>query len=225
MGKPVSLPAAPDVADLRRTYRAGGLLERDADADPYTQFGTWLGEALAAGLVEPNAMVLSTATPEGVPSSRHVLLKGVDPDHGFAFFTNLRSHKSQEVTTNPYASLCFPWFALERQVVVAGSVSAVDRAEARAYFQGRPWESRIGAWASAQSSVVESREELEQAFDACAQRWPEGTEVPLPEHWGGWWVQPVSVEFWQGRPGRMHDRLRYVREGAGQAWRRERLAP
>lgn len=208
------------LARMRRRYAAARLLERDVAAEPYAQFRTWLHDAVTAGLPEPNAMVLSTATTDGRPSSRHVLLKELDV-HGFVFFTNHGSRKATELAANPWASLCFPWFGMERQVVAAGAVSRVADEESIAYWVTRPRESQLGAWASDQSSVIGSRAELEQAAREVDRRFPD--DVPLPPFWGGYRVVPESVEFWQGGPGRLHDRIRY-RRGA-EAWVIERLAP
>ncbi len=188
--------------------------------DPCAQFRVWMADALARGLPEPNAMVLATATPDGRPSARHVLLKELD-EAGFVFFTNHGSRKAAEMAANPPVSLCFPWFAMERQVVVCGSSSRVARGETAAYWATRPRESQLGAWASAQSSVISSRAELEAAAAAAAARYP--GVVPLPDFWGGYRVVPQTVEFWQGGPGRLHDRLQYAR--ADEGWRIERLAP
>jgi pyridoxamine 5'-phosphate oxidase len=210
------------LAAMRRTYAQAGLSESDLADGPVAQFRRWFHDAVAAGLVEPNAMVLATASGAARPGVRTVLLKGYDED-GFVFFTSYRSRKAADLDANPYAALLFPWHPLERQVVVEGPVARVARAEAEAYFASRPRASQLGAWASAQSSVVASRQELEDAHDSFAARFPEGTAVPTPEAWGGYRVRPESVEFWQGRPGRLHDRLRYVADGDG--WRVERLAP
>ncbi|WP_276320731.1 pyridoxamine 5'-phosphate oxidase [Phytoactinopolyspora endophytica] len=208
------------LALMRRRYTSTRLLESDAAADPFTQFRSWLHDSVTAGLPEPNAMVLATATRDGVPSSRHVLLKELD-DEGFVFFTNHGSRKASELSDNPHASLCFPWFPMERQVVACGTAAAISREESQAYWVTRPRDSQIGAWASQQSTVIGSREELESEAAAMAKRFPE--EVPLPDFWGGFRLVPDTVEFWQGGLGRLHDRLRYRR--AGEAWVLERLAP
>jgi len=214
------------VADLRRHYGQLGLSEEDLAADPMTQFARWLADVLDAGdaVTEPNAMVLSTVGADGTPSSRMVLLKGYD-ERGFVFYTNYRSRKGIEIAGNPSVSLQFPWIALERQVVVTGDASRVGRDESAAYFRTRPYASQLGAWASPQSEVVESREQLDRAYADAALAFPKGFEVPVPDHWGGFVVRPWTVEFWQGRPGRMHDRLRYRRGDDGRSWIVERLAP
>lgn len=188
--------------------------------DPFAQFRSWLHDAVTAGLPEPNAMVLATAAADGAPSTRHVLLKELD-SKGFVFFTNQGSRKVSEMTQNPHVSLCFPWFSMERQVVVCGTASPVAREESEAYWNTRPRESQIGAWASPQSAVISSREELEAAAADVAGRFPD--DVPLPDFWGGFRVVPQTVEFWQGGPGRLHDRLRYRR--ADGHWELQRLAP
>lgn len=205
---------------MRRRYTAGRLVERDLAADPFDEFRTWLHDAVTMGIAEPNAMVLGTVGPEGQPSSRSVLLKGID-DGAFVFFTNTGSRKATEIAANPRVSLCFPWIAMERQVLVCGSASTVSRAATLAYWRTRPRESQIGAWASHQSVVIETREELEVAAFAAAERYPE--EVPLPDFWNGFRVVPETVEFWQGGVARLHDRLRYRR--SDDSWLVERLAP
>jgi pyridoxamine 5'-phosphate oxidase len=212
---------APDLARMRREYEAG-LVEADLARDWPTQFGRWLAEAIAAGLPEPNAMIFATADSAGRPSARTVLLKAYD-ERGFTLFTNYRSRKGTEALANPYASLVFPWFAMRRQVVVRGAVAAVDRAETEAYFALRPREAQLGAWASPQSSVIASREVLEETRRELDLRWPEPEPIPAPPHWGGLRVEPDSVEFWQGRAGRLHDRLCFRRRSDG--WIVERLAP
>jgi pyridoxamine 5'-phosphate oxidase len=212
---------------MRRDYLAGpaadhGLDETELAPDWLTQFGHWLADAITAELPEPNAMVFATADAAGRPSARTVLLKGYDA-RGFTLYTNYRSRKGREALENPYASLVFPWFAIRRQVVVCGAVERVERAETEAYFAVRPRDARLGAWASPQSAVIGSRKVLDEAWRELAERWPEGTPVPAPEHWGGLRVIPETVEFWQGRAGRLHDRLRYRRAESG--WLVERLAP
>ena len=212
-----------DVADLRREYSDRGLTEADLAADPMTMFAAWFDEARAAGLYEPNAMVVSTVAADGRPSSRMVLLKGFSDD-GFVFFTNQASRKGVELAAEPRCALLFPWHPLERQVRVEGTATALPRADVAAYFASRPRGSRLGAHASHQSRVVASRAELDTAYAEMEAAFP--GEVPVPAEWGGYRVRPEVVEFWQGRPGRMHDRLVYRRAGSDdEAWRTERLAP
>lgn len=211
-----------NLSAMRRSYRSGRLLESEVPADPFELFRTWLAAAIGAGLAEPNAMVLATADASGRPSTRHVLLKELD-ETGFVFFTNLRSRKAAEMAVNPAVSLCFPWIAMERQVVVNGAAAEVSRDEAAAYWVTRPRESQLGAWASEQSSVIASRDELERSAAAMAERFT--GDVPLPDFWGGLRVTPASIEFWQGGPARLHDRLRYSRAAGSGPWRLERLAP
>lgn len=216
------------VADLRVTYAEGTFEASDLAASPLEQFRSWFDQAVAhEGIVEPNAMVLATADASGTPSSRTVLLKGAD-DRGFAFFTNLTSRKSRELRVNPRASVTFPWFAMHRQVVVVGDVVELGRDEVLAYFRSRPHESQLGAWVSEQSEVIDSRDVLDRNWRDLHDRYPVGSDVPLPEHWGGWLIRPNVVEFWQGRPSRLHDRLRYRGTGSlaeSSAWQIERLAP
>lgn len=208
--------------DMRRNYDQAELAEADIAATPHVQFARWLSDAVAAELPDPNAMVLSTADAGGRPSSRTVLLKDFD-EAGFSFFTNLTSRKGRELAANAHVSLCFPWYVLERQVIVVGVARLLDRAAVDAYFAIRPRGSQVGAWASAQSTTVRGRDELQEAYAAAERRFPDA--VPTPPHWGGFVVEPQTVEFWQGRPSRMHDRLRYVRGAADGKWRVERLAP
>ena len=215
------MPDLSSVTGVRRTYARGALSEADLAPDWVGQFTRWYDEVAASGLVvEPNAMVVATASPDGRPSVRTVLLRGVSAD-GFLFFTNYGSRKGQEIAANPSVALIFSWVPAERQVIVTGTATRVDRAESAAYWQSRPAESRLASAASPQSTVVGSRSELEAAVDALAAAHPDG--VPLPDGWGGFRVVPDSVEFWQGRPARLHDRLRYRR--ADGAWVVERLAP
>ena len=209
---------------------AAELREQDLAGSPLEQFQAWFAEALTAGFPEPNAMVLSTVSADGQPSSRTVLLKGVD-ERGFSFFTNLTSRKGTELANNPRMSLVFPWYALQRQVVVVGRVDLLSRDEVAEYFASRPRGSQLGAWASHQSQVIDGREVLERRVVEVEARFPEGTSVALPDFWGGWLVRPQTVEFWQGRQSRLHDRLRFrsVAEvadlGHADDWTVERLSP
>lgn len=209
-----------DLTSLRNEYSRAGLAEEDLDPDPITMFDRWMRDAVAADLYDANAMVVATVSGSGAPSARIVLLKGFTAD-GFVFYTNTGSRKGQELAENPRCALLFPWHPLERQVRVDGVASPLPREAVVAYFDSRPRASRLGAWASHQSSVVSGREELAEAYAAAEERFPD--EVPVPEEWGGYLVRPEAVEFWQGRPGRMHDRLVYRRTGS--TWRTERLAP
>lgn len=216
------------VAELRVSYDEGTLSELDLASHPLAQFEAWFHEAVESErVVEPNAMVLATADAQGRPSSRTVLLKGVDR-RGLSFFTNLHSRKSEEIRANSAVSVTFPWFAMHRQVVVVGSAEELDRGEVAEYFGSRPHESQLGAWVSEQSSVIDSREILDERWLALHQEYPPGSEVPVPPRWGGWLIKPTSIEFWQGRPSRLHDRLRFAGGGDlddADAWQVQRLAP
>jgi pyridoxamine 5'-phosphate oxidase len=209
------------LADLRREYASRALTERDADADPIQQFSLWFGEALKSELLDTNAMTLATASRDGEPSARIVLLKGFD-EAGFVFFTNYDSAKARDLDGNPRACLLLFWAALERQVRVTGGVSKTSVQESEKYFQSRPFESQIGAWASAQSRTLHDRAALEARYAELAAKYA-GGPVPLPPFWGGYRVSPETIEFWQGRKSRLHDRLLYTKNAG--AWARSRLAP
>lgn len=211
------------IAQLRREYEGHGLLESDALDDPIDMFARWFEQAKEAGVYEPNAMTLATASRTGEPASRIVLLKGFDAS-GFVFFTNYQSDKAEHLRDNPRASLTFYWDRLHRQVRIAGGVARVSREETEAYFHSRPRGSQIGAWASAQSRVITDRDELDRRYAELEARYRDET-VPVPPHWGGYRVTPESLEFWQGRTSRLHDRMRYRREAGGGAWTLERLSP
>jgi pyridoxamine 5'-phosphate oxidase len=211
----------PDLSAMRQEYSQRGLTEADLATTWRAQLERWLADARSAGLPEPNAMVLATADPRGRPSARTVLLKGLD-ERGLVFYTNLNSRKAGELAANPYASVVFPWHPMGRQVLVSGGVHEVDRAETEAYFAARPRDSQLGAWASPQSQVVPDRAALDQRLTEVTERFRDGP-IPTPPHWGGLRIDPETVEFWQGGVGRLHDRLRYRRDGDG--WLAERLGP
>jgi pyridoxamine 5'-phosphate oxidase len=213
---------------MRRSYGEVGL--ENLSADPFAAFSTWLKEAAANDfIVEANAMVLSTlgqssSGAEEHISTRTVLLKDIS-EGGFTFFTNYSSRKAQAMELNSQVTLLFPWYAMERQVSISGFAEKISESESAEYFASRPWSSQIGAWASAQSSPLSSREELEQRFAGASEKWPEGTTVPKPPHWGGYRVTPISIEFWQGRYSRLHDRLRYERANSETEWEITRYYP
>jgi pyridoxamine 5'-phosphate oxidase len=215
------------LAALRDEYRRSRLDEADVDPDPLVQLRAWLGDAITAAALEPTAMVLATVGPDGQPSTRTVLCKGVDV-RGLRFFTNRSSRKGSELAAHPPCAVTFLWRELERQVGVTGHAEPLSDRESDDYFASRPRGSQLGAWASAQSTVVPDRDALEASLAAVAARWPEGTSVPRPPGWGGYVVVPRTLELWQGRPNRLHDRLRYTRvsgSGGSASWTTERLAP
>jgi pyridoxamine 5'-phosphate oxidase len=212
----------PDLTGLRNEYAAHGLRRADLHSDPLQQFGAWFAAALAADIRDVNAMSLATATSDGKPSVRIVLLKGFD-ERGFAFFTNYDSEKGRQLEANPSAALVFYWVQLERQVRISGAVEKTSREDSAAYFHSRPIGSRLGAWASKQSEIVDARQVLDSRLTEMTERFEDG-DIPLPPHWGGYRVKPDKMEFWQGRPNRLHDRFRYSRR-ADATWQIDRLAP
>lgn len=213
----------PNIENLRQDYRLASLDLPDVAPNPMEQFKKWFAEALEAKLPEPNAMTLATASPNGKPSLRVMLLKSVDYD-GFTFYTNYKSRKAKDLEANPFAALCFLWLELERQVRIEGTIEKVSETESTAYFQSRPKGSQIGAWASPQSAIISDREVLEAKVTELMQVYENAEALPRPEHWGGYLVKPTLIEFWQGRSNRLHDRLQYTLQEDGN-WKIERLAP
>lgn len=211
-----------EIDQWRREYLRGGLSRDDLKATPVAQFGQWLSEAVESGLSDPSSMCLATVDANGQPSQRIVLLKGFD-EKGFVFYTNLRSHKARDIAGNGQVSLLFPWQMLERQVIVYGRAHQLTRDEALGYFHSRPRESQLAAWASQQSEVLDSRAQLEQQFEQVKDRYGDG-EIPLPDYWGGYRVEPEAVEFWQGGARRLHDRFMFRRNADGE-WVATRLSP
>lgn len=211
-----------ELTGLRHEYDARGLRRADLHSDPFKQFGAWFAAALAADIRDVNAMTLATATPDGKPSVRIVLLKAFD-DRGFTFFTNYDSEKGKQLEANPHAALNFFWPKIERQIRISGTVERTSREDSAAYFHSRPPGSRLGAWVSKQSEVIDSRQILDARLEQMEERFADG-EIPLPPHWGGYRLKPDQIEFWQGRPNRLHDRFRYSRQADG-VWQIDRLAP
>jgi pyridoxamine 5'-phosphate oxidase len=207
----------------REDYGGGSLDPADVHPDPIVQFRAWFADAVQSGVGQPEAMTLATVGPDGRPTSRYVLLRGVD-ERGLQFFTNYDSDKGRHLAERPYAALTFGWLPIHRSVRVEGPVERLPEAESDAYFEGRPREARLGAWASPQSAVIAGRDDLERALAQAQERFA-GGDVPRPAHWGGFVLRPERLELWQGRAGRLHDRVRYERDGDADGWRIERLAP
>ena len=220
-GNPPQAMSDIAISSLRRDYVLRGLSESDLDPNPFRQFGRWFQDTLDAKIQEPNAMLLSTVSPEGQPRGRIMLLKEFN-EHGFVFFTNYESEKGRHLAANPRVGITFSWLDLERQVVIEGTADKITREETEAYFHNRPHGSRLGAWVSNQSRVIPNREAINQRMAEMKERFGNG-EVPIPPHWGGYRVVPHRIEFWQGRTNRLHDRLRYRLDNG--AWVIERLSP
>lgn len=210
-----------NLADLRQHYTKGGLEEHQIPDSPFILFNEWFLQAGELGVLEPNAMVISTVSADNKPSSRVVLLKGIE-DGGFIFYTNYESRKGKELENNPYISVLFFWPEAERQIRIEGKVSKISTETSKAYFVSRPRESQLGAWASAQSSIIQGRHSIEESYQQCLAQY-EGKEIPLPDFWGGYIIHPSSFEFWQGRPSRLHDRMKYNKQQ--DSWHIVRLSP
>ena len=210
------------IADIRRDYKLKSLNEADTDINPYVQFGKWWDEAVNSQIDEVNAITLATASKEGIPAARIVLLKGYD-EQGFVFFTNYNSAKGKEIEENPNVALLFFWKELERQIRINGTIEKIDGKQSDDYFQSRPVGSRIGAWASPQSTIIENRGVIENNVLKYQEQFS-SMDIPRPQHWGGYVVKPIKIEFWQGRSNRLHDRIEYTLQTNGK-WKRVRLAP